>query len=80
MKNFTDKREDWNLGDGKMKYKSRDELEKELEVLKDRSCENCKTNPSNCRIFYGANRQLALSIRIFYCSLWESKNDKKTIA
>lgn len=46
---------------------------KELEELENRSCQNCSTHPSNCRIFYGANKQLALSVETFNCSLWEAK-------
>ena len=49
------------------------DLIEELEELENRSCQNCSTRPSNCRIFYGANKQLALSVETFNCSLWEAK-------
>jgi hypothetical protein len=45
----------------------------ELEDLEKRSCQNCDTHPSNCRIFYGASKQLALSTETFNCSLWGPK-------
>lgn len=45
-------------------------ISKVCDEFESRSCASCNTNPNNCRIFYGANKQLALSPKSFCCSLF----------
>ncbi len=68
-------KEEWFkiIENGIINFNKKNLIDKIYDNFENRNCTNCSTHPSNCRIFCGASKQLALSVKTFNCSLWETK-------